>query len=47
MKAQRGSKVQIYYFFNLGASWAVDGQRHVPAALPLERDPVPTLQQAG
>jgi hypothetical protein len=29
-----GSEVQLYCFFNLGASWGFTGLPHAPAALP-------------
>ena len=34
MKAQWESKAQLYSSFNLGARLGVNGQRHLPAALP-------------
>jgi hypothetical protein len=45
MKAQRGSRYTALLFFNLGArcGWVVIA----PAALPLGRDPVPVIKEAG
>jgi hypothetical protein len=37
-----GVEVYLYSFFNLGLV-GVGGQRHGPAALPRERDPVPIV----
>jgi hypothetical protein len=34
LKPRAGVEVQLYSFFNLGARWGVDGQRHAQAALP-------------
>jgi hypothetical protein len=39
MKTQKGSTGIAIHFFNIGATWGVGGQRHVPAALPPGKRP--------
>jgi hypothetical protein len=47
MKAQGRVEVYLYYFFNLSASFGVDGQCHPPAIFPLGETWYPLLQGAG
>ena len=47
MKGQRGSRIVLYSFFNLGARWGWWSTPRPSRFTPQERDPVQILQEAG
>ena len=47
MKAQKGSRGIVLLFLYLRRYMRLGGQRHTPAALPPETDPVCIVQEAG